>query len=512
MPTNIQAPSIAYGPLAPLLIVFAAATVGVLVEAFVPAARRRTAQVVVAVLGLLGGLVAVVVLAGTSRLVAEGAVAVDGPALFLQGTLCVLGLGGILLLSERSLDSSGGEVVSQAASLPGSRDDLRLAEHEGIQTEVYPLAMFALGGMLLFPAANNLLLMFVALEVLSLPLYLMAGLARRRRLLSQEAAVKYFLLGAFASAFFLYGVALLYGYAGSVDLGAIFDATGQAGHSDGLLYLGLAMLTVGLLFKVGAVPFQAWTPDVYQGSPTPVTALMAACTKVAAFGALLRVIYVGFGRTQWDWRPMMWAVAILTMVVGAVLAVTQTDVKRMLAYSSIAHTGFILVGVIAINRDGLSGSLFYLLTYGFTTIASFAVVGLVRDSAGEATHLAQWAGLGRKSPLVAGVFALLLFALAGIPLTSGFMAKFAVFKAATEGGATALVVVGVVASGITAFFYAKVVVLMFFNEPLPDGPTVAVPSAYTAATIALGLAVTVVLGVLPQPLLDLTGRAAVFIR
>ena len=512
MPTNIQAPSIAYGPLAPLLIVFAAATVGVLVEAFVPAARRRTAQVVVAALGLLGGLVAVVVLAGTSRLVAEGAVAVDGPALFLQGTLCVLGLGGILLLSERSLDSSGGEVVSQAASLPGSRDDLRLAEHEGIQTEVYPLAMFALGGMLLFPAANNLLLMFVALEVLSLPLYLMAGLARRRRLLSQEAAVKYFLLGAFASAFFLYGVALLYGYAGSVDLGAIFDATGQAGHSDGLLYLGLAMLTVGLLFKVGAVPFQAWTPDVYQGSPTPVTALMAACTKVAAFGALLRVIYVGFGRTQWDWRPMMWAVAILTMVVGAVLAVTQTDVKRMLAYSSIAHTGFILVGVIAINRDGLSGSLFYLLTYGFTTIASFAVVGLVRDSAGEATHLAQWAGLGRKSPLVAGVFALLLFALAGIPLTSGFMAKFAVFKAATEGGATALVVVGVIASGITAFFYAKVVVLMFFNDPLPDGPTVAVPSAYTAGTIALGLAVTVVLGVLPQPLLDLTGRAAVFIR
>ena len=512
MPTNIQAPSIAYGPLAPLLIVFAAATVGVLVEAFVPAARRRTAQVVVAALGLLGGLVAVVVLAGTSRLVAEGAVAVDGPALFLQGTLCVLGLGGILLLSERSLDSSGGEVVSQAASLPGSRDDLRLAEHEGIQTEVYPLAMFALGGMLLFPAANNLLLMFVALEVLSLPLYLMAGLARRRRLLSQEAAVKYFLLGAFASAFFLYGVALLYGYAGSVDLGAIFDATGQAGHSDGLLYLGLAMLTVGLLFKVGAVPFQAWTPDVYQGSPTPVTALMAACTKVAAFGALLRVIYVGFGRTQWDWRPMMWAVAILTMVVGAVLAVTQTDVKRMLAYSSIAHTGFILVGVIAINRDGLSGSLFYLLTYGFTTIASFAVVGLVRDSAGEATHLAQWAGLGRKSPLVAGVFALLLFALAGIPLTSGFMAKFAVFKAATEGGATALVVVGVIASGITAFFYAKVVVLMFFNDPLPDGPTVAVPSAYTSGTIALGLAVTVVLGVLPQPLLDLTGRAAVFIR
>ena len=512
MPTDIQAPSIAYGPLAPILIVFVAALLGVLVEAVVPHGARRTTQVVVAVVGLVAALVAVILLAGTTRLVAEAAVAIDGPTLFLQGTLCVLGIGSVLLLSERSLDASGGEVVSQAASLPGTRDDLRLAESSRIQTEVYPLAMFALGGMLLFPACNNLLLMFVTLEVLSLPLYLMAGLARRRRLLSQEAAVKYFLLGAFASAFFLYGVALLYGYAGSVDLGAIFTATGETGKSDGLLYLGLAMLGVGLLFKIGAVPFQAWTPDVYQGSPTPVTALMAACTKVAAFGALLRVFYVGFGRSQWEWRPMLWVIAILTMVVGAVLAVTQTDVKRMLAYSSIAHTGFILIGVIAINKDGLSGSLFYLLTYGFTTIASFAVVSLVRDSSGEATHLAQWSGLGRRSPVVAGVFAVLLFALAGIPLTSGFIAKFAVFKAAIEGGATALVVVGVVASAVTAFFYAKVVVLMFFQEPALDGPTVAVPSAYTAVTIGLGLAVTLVLGVLPQSVLDLAGRAALFTR
>jgi NADH-quinone oxidoreductase subunit N len=514
MPTDIQAPSIAYIPLLPILFVFGAATLGVLVEAFVPAVQRRLTHVGVAVGGLLAALIAVIYLAndGTSRLIAESSLAIDGPTLFLQGTLCVLGIGSVMLLSETKLDSSGGHFVSQAAVLPGSRDDLKLAESQHMQTEVYPLAMFALGGMLLFPACNNLLLMFVALEVLSLPLYLMAGLARRRRLLSQEAALKYFLLGAFASAFFLYGVALLYGYAGSVDLGDILNASRQTGKSDSLLLLGIAMIGVGLLFKVGAVPFQAWTPDVYQGSPTPVTALMAACTKVAAFGALLRVFYVAFGTSQWDWRPMMWAVAILTMVIGAVLAVTQTDVKRMLAYSSVAHTGFILVGVIAINKDGLSGSLFYLATYGFTTLASFAVVSLVRDSAGEATHLAQWAGLGKRSPIVAGVFAFLLFALAGIPLTSGFMAKFAVFKAATEGGATALVVVGVIASAVTAFFYARVIVLMFFQEPSADGPTVAVPSAFTASTIALGLATTLVLGVLPQPLLDLAGKASVFIR
>ncbi|MGI8536284.1 MAG: NADH-quinone oxidoreductase subunit NuoN, partial [Mycobacteriales bacterium] len=372
MPADIPYPELSYGPVVPMLLVFGAALVSVLVEAFAPAARRRSLQIGVCAVGLLGAVVAAALLAGTQVLVFSGAIAIDGPTLFLQGTLAVLGLAGILLLSERSLDSSGGAVVARAAVLPGSREDVALAEATEIQTEVYPLALFSLGGMMLFPACNNLILMFIALEVLSLPLYLMAGLARRRRLLSQEAAVKYFLLGAFASAFFLYGVALLYGYAGSVDLGDVLVASSTAGSNDALLFVGLAMLAVGLLFKVGAVPFQAWTPDVYQGAPTPVTALMAACTKIAGFGALLRVLYVGFGRTEWDWRPMMWGIAILTMVVGAVLAVTQTDVKRMLAYSSVAHTGFILVGVIALSPQGLSGTLFYLLAYGFTTLASFA--------------------------------------------------------------------------------------------------------------------------------------------
>ena len=511
MPLEITSPVLSYGPIAPLLIVFGAAIVSVLVEAFVSSARRREVQIGVCSLGLVGAFVSVVLLAGTNELVFAKAIAVDGPTLFLQGTLAVLGLASILLLSERSLDSSGGAVVARAQVLPGSREDVALAEATEIQTEVYPLALFSLGGMMLFPASNNLILMFIALEVLSLPLYLMAGLARRRRLLSQEAAVKYFLLGAFASAFFLYGVALLYGYAGSVDLGDIFEATGQAQSNDGLLFIGLAMLAVGLLFKVGAVPFQAWTPDVYQGAPTPVTALMAACTKISAFGALLRVLYVGFGQAQWDWRPMMWAIAILTMVAGAVLAVTQTDVKRMLAYSSVAHTGFILVGVIALSPKGLSGTLFYLLAYGFTTLASFAVVTLVRDSSGEATHLSQWAGLGRKSPLVAASFAFLLAALAGIPLTSGFTAKFAVFTAGYEGGAVPLVIVGVIASAVTAFFYARVIVLMFFSDAPPDGPTVSVPSLYTAGVIAVGVAVTVVLGVAPQAFLDLAGDASRFV-
>ena len=239
---------------------------------------------------------------------------------------------------------------------------------------------------------------------------------------------------------------------------------------------------------------------------------MAACTKIAAFGALMRVLYVAFGRTEWDWRPMFWAVAIITMVVGAVLAVTQTDVKRMLAYSAVAHTGVILLGVIAFHPEGLVGTLFYLAAYGFTTVAAFAIVTLVRDSSGEATHLAQWEGLGRKSQVVAGGFAFLLFALAGIPLTSGFIAKYAVFMAGIEGGATPLVIVGVVASAVTAFFYARVMVLMFFQEPATDGPTVSVPSGFTAGAIGLGLAATFVLGVNPQPLLDLAQNASPFVR
>jgi NADH-quinone oxidoreductase subunit N len=368
--------------------------------------------------------------------------------------------------------------------------------------------------MLLFPAANDLLTMFVALETLSLPLYLLCGLARRRRLLSHEAAVKYFLLGSFSSAFFLFGIAMLYGFSGSVSLATIASAASAGTGSDTLLFAGIALTGLGLLFKVGAVPFQSWKPDVYQGAPTPITALMASCTVVSAFGALLRVFYVAFGTLTWDWRPALWVVAILTMIVGAVIAITQTDVKRLLAYSSIAHAGFILTAVIASSVQGLSSSLFYLATYGLSTIGAFAVITLVRDSGGEADHLSRWAGLGKRSPLVAGVFALFLLTFAGIPLTSGFAGKFAVFSAAIAGGATPLVIVGVVASAIAAFFYVRVIVLMFFSDPVPDGPVVAVPSVFTGTAVALGALSAVVFGIVPTPLLSLANHAAtqLFVR
>ncbi len=512
----IPAPHLEYGALAPMLVVFGAAVIGVLVEAFVRRRDRFQIQLALTLAGLLGAFAAVVAYAAKGvaghKIVAQGAVTVDGPALFLQGTVLLLAVGGVLMIAERRVDPAGDAFAPMAAAGPGSSDERAATTAGWRQTEVYPLVLFSVGGMLLFPAANDLLTMFVALEVLSLPLYLLCGLARRRRLISQEAALKYFLLGAFSSAFFLFGIAFLYGYSGSLTLGAISSSTGATLGREPLLLVGIALTAVGLLFKVSAAPFHSWTPDVYQGAPTPITGFMAACTKVAAFGALLRVFYVALGGVRWDWRPMMWVVAILTMVVGSLFAVTQTDVKRLLAYSSIAHAGFLLVGMLAVGASGVSAVLFYLVAYGFTTIGAFAVVTLVRDSAGEATHLSQWAGLGRRSPVVAGVFALFLLALAGIPLTSGFTAKFAVFSAAAGGGATALVIVGVLVSAVAAFFYVRIIVLMFFSEPAANGPTVAVPSIFTTAAIALGTAVTVVLGIDPQPLLDLADRASVFLR
>ncbi|QQQ76036.1 NADH-quinone oxidoreductase subunit NuoN [Saccharothrix sp. 6-C] len=511
---RLQAPEIDYGAVAPLLIVLGAACLSVLFEAFLPKAQRWAAQVVLTLLTLAAAGAGLVLHASAEstleqgKLTLSGTIAVDRPVIFLWGTLLLLGLGAVLLIADRSVEP-GGAFVADASILPGSpvgvREQLRRRE---MQTEVFPLTLFALGGMMTFVAANDLLTMFIALEVLSLPLYLMCGLARRRRLLSQEAAVKYFLLGAFASAFFLYGVALLYGFAGSVKLSDIATATTANDRSDTLLYAGFGLLIVGLLFKASVGPFHAWTPDVYQGAPTPVTAFMAACTKVAAFGGILRVLYGAFERSSWEWNGVLWGVAIASMLIGAVLGLTQTDVKRMIAYSSVAHAGFLLIGVISLNDQGLSGTMFYLMAYGFTTIAAFGIVSLVRNGDGEATHLSQWAGLAKRSPVVAGVFTFLLLALAGLPLTSGFVGKFVVFAAAVEAEMVPLVVIALVASAVAAFFYLRVIVLMYFSEPAADGPTVSVPGAFTTVAITLGAAITLVLGVYPSFALDWAGAGA----
>ncbi|MBD8607355.1 NADH-quinone oxidoreductase subunit NuoN [Aeromicrobium sp. CFBP 8757] len=527
----IPAADIEYSLIAPLLIVVGAAIVGVLVEAFWPRPSRFAAQALLACGAIVAALADTVwvytdldrveaSLTARGQVAAEGALSIDGPGVFGWGILLVFGLLSMLLFAERRLEGGLSAFTGRAADAPGSPAEADAVQRRLEHSEIFPLALFALVGMMLFATANDLLTMFVALEVLSLPLYILCGLARRRRLLSQEAALKYFLLGAFSSVFFLYGIALAYGYSGSFELSAIDTAVTNRTDSETLLLASIALMAVGLLFKIGAAPFHTWTPDVYQGAPTPVTAFMAAGTKAAAFLALLRVFYVAFGGAQWDWRPTIVAIAIVTMFLGAVVSISQTDVKRMLAYSSIAHAGFLLVGFVGVYA-GVAGSdrvtsvssiLFYLAVYGLSSIGAFAIVTLVRDSGGETTHLSKWAGLGRTSPLLAGSFAVFMLSFAGIPLTGGFIGKWGVFSAAYSGGFWWLVVIGVLISALAAYFYVRVIVLMFFTDPVGDGPTVAVPSPLTTVVIVVAVVGTVALGIIPGPVLDLAQHAGAFVR
>ncbi len=511
---SIPTPNFEYALLSPILIMFFAACAGVLIEAFLPNEKRRFSHLLVVFTSLLLAFFAVVLQSGPNgrALVASGTVALDGPGWILQGTILLVAAMSALLFAESKVDPLGDAFAARASTLPGGEEEKTVTKLGWAQTEVWPLLSFSVTGMLLFVTANDLLVMFVALEVMSLPLYLLAGLARRRRLLSQEAALKYFILGALASAILLFGSALTYAYTGSLEFGQISNGISSANNSPGLLTAAIALVAVGMLFKIGAVPFHQWVPDVYTGAPTPVTSFMAGAVKVAAFGGLLRIFYVAFGSLVWDWRPLIWVVAGLTMVVGSVIALSQSDFKRMLAYSSISNGGFILVGFSGTNRAAIAAVLIYLITYAFATVGAFALITLIREQAGESATLIRWKGLGKKSPLVAGLMSLFMLSFAGVPLTSGFTAKFGVFTAAIAGGATPLVLIGVLASVIAAVFYIRVIILMFFSDPIPEGPFVVVPSVFTTIAISASTVVSIILGLFPQIVIDLVSSASVFLR
>ncbi len=425
------------------------------------------------------------------KLLVGGALRFDRFSMFITLVICVSIIGSALLTD----------------------DYLRREAQEG--AEVYGLYLMAAIGGVVMGASNDLIVLFLGLETLSIALYVLAA-SHRKRLESQEAGLKYFVLGGFSSAFLLYGIALVYGATGSTHLtsvageNSIFTFLSNnvfLGRSRSLLLIGVALLLVGLAFKIAAVPFHFWTPDVYQGAPTPVTAFMASAAKASAFAALLRVVSYGLASRQSDWKPVIWVLAIATLVVGSLLAVVQTNVKRMLAYSSISHAGFILVGVEAASDRGTAGSLFYLLAYAVLVIGTFGVITLVGRT-GDAEHeLSSLRGLGKDRPVLAFTLTIFLLAQAGVPLTSGFVAKFGVITAAVDRHSYALAIVAMLAAVIAAFLYLRIIVSMYMDDPAgAPAETVRLPVS-TGVALAAAVSFTLVVGFIPGWLINLAKDA-----
>jgi NADH-quinone oxidoreductase subunit N len=478
-------PRVDWRAIAPELALAGAGVVLLMVVAFWPGARRG----VLAGLTLAGLAVAAGLTAWNwdlARVAFEGAVSLDGITRYARLVLLAVGALATLMAAQ----GGGGEESTEEEAPP----------------EVFPLLLFALTGMVLLAAASDLLVVFIALEILSLSLYVMAGATRR--MAAQEAAMKYFLLGAFSSAFLLYGIALCYGATGTTNLLGIARASVDPTGDGTLLLAGIGLLAVGFLFKVAAVPFHMWTPDVYQGAPTPVTAFMAAGTKAAGFAVFLRVFAGALGGMVVSWRPVIATVAVVTMLVGAALAVVQSDLKRMLAYSSISHAGYLLVGLAAAATvpAGISASMFYLLAYAFMVMGAFMVVQyasrLGGGAPGERSNLDDYRGFARHHPWAGALLALFMLALTGIPPLSGFWAKYYVFLAGIEAGLAWLVVVAVISSVISAFFYLRVLVVAYLQEPA--GETEPPAGRAPALGLALGLAggLTIAIGLAPEVLVS----------
>ena len=487
MPNEFIAPEIDWFALSPLLILLAGGLLLLVVGALTPTWPKRTyAFFTVAV--SLGALV--MTFAQWDDITDEGpkflvkdALAFDAFSMF--GTITIL--------------------VAVILTALITDDYLRREGMDG--PEIYALYLMAAIGGLVMVMSNDLIVLFLGLETLSIAFYVLAA-SHRRRLESQESGIKYFVLGSFSSAFFLYGIALIYGGTGSTNFTTIIAAFDNVpvDRKDALVLVGVALLLVGLFFKVSAAPFHFWTPDVYQGAPTPVTAFMASAGKVAAFAAMLRVLVVALPTWRDDWRPVVWVVAVITLAVGAVSAVVQTNVKRMLAYSSINHAGFILIGVEAAGHSGgstgkgMPSSMLYLLLYTVLTCGTFGVVALVSRTGDRATHLDSFRGLSKQKPMLALAMIVFLLAQAGVPFTSGFVAKFGVIQAAVDERSYAIAIIAMVSSVIGAFLYLRILISVWMTDtPADDDSTEAVRVPLSSG-IAIGAAMvfTLAVGVFPQ--------------
>jgi len=479
----IETPVLNFSVIAPALALVIAAAIVLLADLFLPRSQKQ----ILAYVALLGIVVAFVATGlvwsatGPAFLGTDGMAVADGYALFFNFVfMTVAGLA--VLISVDYTDRQG------------------LA-----QGEYYALLLLSTAGMSVIAAATDLMVLFVGLEVLSMPLYVLVGL-KRGQAESNEAGLKYFLLGAFASAFLLYGIALTYGAGGSTALSAV--AAGLAADSSpGLLALaGLGLILVGFGFKVALVPFHAWTPDVYQGAPTSVTAFMSVGAKAAGFAALGRALAIAFPGLLTEWSPLLAILATLTMTLGNVGALRQTDLKRLLAYSSVAHAGYLLVGLAAANEAGLASVLFYLLAYSFMNVGAFAVVIAAEQAGGGDVTVESVAGLAARKPGLAAGMAVALLSLAGMPPLAGFMGKFYLFRAAVEADLIWLAVVGVINSVISVYFYLKVIVAMYLREP--DGGELVKTCPLVGATVTASVLGIVILGSLPSLMLALAEMSA----
>jgi NADH-quinone oxidoreductase subunit N len=464
----------------PLLCVTAAGIAAMLAEAFREPGERMPISGL-GLVGLAGAGISTALLWGRHQ-TGFGVVAADTFGLFFVMILVVIGVM-TMLLSPRMIERD---------ALPGG--------------EYYALTLFALAGMMLMAMATDLLVIFLALEVMSLAVYVLSALNRNSEA-SVEGAFKYFILGGFSSAFFLYGIAFVYGLTQTTKLEGVGQAVaaGAGGHPV-LALVALGLLLVGFGFKVSAVPFHMWTPDAYEGAPTIVSGFMSTGVKAAAFAAFVRVMATAFHPLQATWYPVFWGLAAVTMVLGTVVGVAQMNLKRMLAYSSIAHAGYLLVGLTAANDVGRGAILFYLLTYGITNLAAFAVIGLLATHDRANDDLASMAGLSNRHPALAAVFSVLLLSLGGIPPTAGFVGKWYIFSAAVRSGDYLLAIIGVLTSVVSIFFYLRVIVMMYMAEPV-DLPRAPEPSRAATFTLAAALVATFYLGILPAPFLDLAARS-----
>jgi len=465
-----------YAAVIPIVIVGLSAVAAMLAEAF----RQRDERMPIAGLGLIGLAGAAIASVSLWDINAKSfeVIRSDNFALFINLVLCIVGILTMLLSNE---------VIEREQIPPG---------------EYYALTLFAICGMMMMAAATDLLVIFIALEILSLAVYVLTGI-RRQSAAGAEAAFKYFLLGGFSSAFFLYGVAFAYALSGSTRIDEIGTAlSAQAtGAPNTLALLAVGLMAVGFAFKVSAVPFHMWTPDAYEGAPTIVTAFMSTGVKAAAFAAFARVFLSSLEPLQAQWIPVLSAIAALTMIVGTVVGVVQTNVKRMLAYSSIAHAGYLLLGIVSANSAGKAAILFYLLAYAVSNIGALGIVALLGTAENQHDELRDFAGLWRSRPALAGLMTIFLLSLGGIPPTAGFIGKWYIFSAAIQERHYWLAVIGVLTSVISVFFYLRIVVMMYMTE----GTDVPRPRVPAAAMTGLAFAVIAVfyLGILPTRVLDL---------